>query len=70
MQYFLGMIYSFNSLQLAASTRTKVMPVRGLGSDGKSSLRYVVIAKSTKKTSQIIKTVLGKTNIPNESTIK
>jgi hypothetical protein len=30
---------------------------------------YIVIAKSTKKTYQILKTVLGKTNIPNESTI-
>ena len=58
------------------------MPVCRLGSGGKSSkfkmalskkqllLLYVVIAKSTKKTYQILKTVLGKTNIPNESTIK
>ena len=58
------------------------MPVCRLGSGGKSSkfqmalskrqllLLHVVIAKSTKTTYQIFKTVLGKTNIPNESTIK
>ena len=56
------------------------MPVCRLGSGGKSSkfkmalskkqllLLHVVIAKSTKTTYQIFKTVLGKTNIPNEST--
>jgi hypothetical protein len=84
-----------SSSQLAASTRTNVipfpphanlvahgMPVRRLGSGGKSSkfkialskkqllLLYVVIAKSTKKTYQTLQTVLGKTNISNESTIK
>ena len=58
------------------------MPVCRLGSGGKSSkfkmalskkqllLLQVVIAKSTKTTYQIFKTVLSKTNIPNESTIK
>jgi hypothetical protein len=63
-------------------TQSHSMPVRRLGSGGKSSkfkmalsrkqllLLYVVIAKSTKTTYQILKTVLGKTNIPNESTIK
>jgi hypothetical protein len=84
-----------SSSQLAASTRTNVipfpphanlvahgMPDRRLGSGGKSYefkialskkqllLLYVVIAKSTKKTYQTLQTVLGKTNISNESTIK
>ena len=56
------------------------MPVCRLGSGGKSSkfkmalskkqllllVLHIVIAKSTKKTYQIFKKVLGKTNIPNE----
>jgi hypothetical protein len=61
------------------------MPVCRLGSGGKSSkfkmalskkqllllvLHVVIVAKSTKKTYQIFKKVLCKTNIPNESTIK
>ena len=57
------------------------MPVCRLGCGGKSSkfkmalskkrllLLHVVIAKSRKKTYQILKTVLGNTNIPNVSTI-
>jgi hypothetical protein len=78
-----------NCEELRASTRMNVipfpphanlvahgMPVRRLGSGGKSSkfkmalskkqllLLHVVIAKSTKKTCQILKTVVGKINIP------